>query len=70
MNYQKFKLLKDKYSNAREKHSRFFNLYCYHCGSHILLYQKDGKPGGVFKRLYLDRIIAPVKTNWLAGKRS
>lgn len=60
MSSQKFRLKQDKFSDVREKHSKFFNVYCYHCGNHILLYQKDGKPGGVFKRLYLDRIIAPV----------
>ena len=39
--------------------AQFYNLYCAACGSHILLYQKDGI--GTFKRLYLDRIFAPAQ---------
>lgn len=45
------------YRKNRGGYSRFLNLYCEHCGNHVLLYQKDGP--GPLKRLYLDRIFAP-----------
>lgn len=48
---------KDRYSRARGA-SHFLDLFCVHCGGHLLLYQKDGS--GSLKRLYLDRIFAPV----------
>ncbi|HMS22499.1 MAG TPA: hypothetical protein PKA38_01925 [Candidatus Levybacteria bacterium] len=54
---EKFKLKTDKYRKARGGYSRFLNLYCSSCKSHLLLYQKDGP--GPLKRAYLDRIIAP-----------
>ncbi|OGY28605.1 MAG: hypothetical protein A3A61_04335 [Candidatus Woykebacteria bacterium RIFCSPLOWO2_01_FULL_43_14] len=57
MTSQKFKLKKDSFSDARGSYSRFLNIYCDHCGSHILLYQKDGP--GPLKRLYQDRVFAP-----------
>lgn len=52
-----FLLKKDQYSKARGNYSRFLNLYCSHCSSYLLLYQKDGS--GPLKRLYFDRIFAP-----------
>lgn len=51
------KFLKDKYSESRGGYSRFLNVFCHHCGTKILTYQKDG-PGDL-KRIYLDRIIRP-----------
>ena len=45
------------YTENRGSHSQFLNIYCENCGSHLLLYQKDGP--GPLKRLYLDRIVAP-----------
>src|SRR3990167_4837045 len=59
MKIQIFQIKRGKFKNARGKYSRFLNIYCSHCGEHILLYQKDGP--GVLKRLYLDRIFAPEK---------
>jgi len=55
MNKNKFK--KDKYRELRGGYSRFFNIFCHHCGTKILTYQKDGS--GELKRMYMDRIIAP-----------
>lgn len=54
---EKFKTIKDKYKSARGGHSKFLNIYCEHCGTHICLYQKDGP--GALKRMYMDRIRAP-----------
>lgn len=48
---------KDKYSMARGGYSRFWDIFCHHCGQKILTYQKDGP--GELKRMYLDRIILP-----------
>lgn len=56
---QKFKFKTDKYRNSRGGSSKFLNIYCEHCGTHILLYQKDGP--GPLKRMYLDRIVAPQR---------
>ncbi len=53
----KFKLKKDVYRESRGGYSRFLNIFCNSCMTHLLLYQKDG-PGEV-KRLYEDRILAP-----------
>ena len=50
---------KDRYRKARGGYSRFLNLYCTGCKSFIILYQKDGS--GILKRLYMDRIFAPVE---------
>jgi len=50
---------KDRYRKARGGYSRFLNLYCTGCKSFLLLYQKDGP--GILKRLYMDRIFAPVE---------
>lgn len=55
---QRFTLKQDRYREARGGYARFLNLYCSHCQTHLLLYQKDG-PGILF-RLYLDRIFAPT----------
>jgi len=51
-----FNLKNDKYRIARGGYSRFLNLYCSSCKSHLLLYQKDGL--GILKRLYIDRIFS------------
>ena len=52
-----FTLKKDKYRNNRGGYSRFLNIFCDSCRTHLLLYQKDGP--GELKRAYLDRILAP-----------
>ena len=49
---------KDRHSKARGGNSRFLDVFCSACNSHIALYQKDGH--GVLLRMYLDRIFAPV----------
>jgi len=51
------KFKSDKYRKTRSGYSRFLNVLCEHCGTKILVYQKDGP--GPLKRLYLDRIFAP-----------
>jgi hypothetical protein len=48
---------KDKFKSARWGYSRLFDIFCRACGSHVLVYQKDGP--GVLLRLYLDRIFSP-----------
>lgn len=53
----RFKLKSDNYRRSRGGYSRFLNVYCAKCKSHIFLYQKDGP--GPLKRTYLDRILAP-----------
>lgn len=64
---KQFKIKKDRYRIARGGYSRFLNIFCQNCSSHILLYQKDGP--GPLKRLYLDRIVAPDKlVNLHTGK--
>lgn len=52
-----FKLKQDLYRTARGGYARFWNIYCFNCKNHLLLYQKDGP--GPLKRMYADRIIAP-----------
>jgi ribosomal protein L32 len=56
---KKVSFKRDKYRESRGGYSRFLNVYCHHCGTKILTYQKDGP--GELKRMYLDRIIAPNK---------
>ncbi|MCX6822743.1 MAG: hypothetical protein NTX91_01945 [candidate division SR1 bacterium] len=46
-----------KFKSARGGYSRLFDISCRACGSHVLVYQKDGP--GVLLRLYLDRIFSP-----------
>ena len=53
----KFLLKNDAYRKSRGDYSRFLNIFCDGCGSHLLLYQKDGP--GELKRMYIDRILAP-----------
>lgn len=48
---------KDRHSKARGSTSRFLDIFCSACNSHIALYQKDG-PGALL-RMYLDRIFEP-----------
>jgi ribosomal protein S27E len=54
---RQYTLKNDAYRASRGGYARFLNVYCGKCGSHLLLYQKDGP--GVLYRLYLDRIAAP-----------
>ena len=54
----KTKLKSDKYRTARGGYSRLLRVSCGVCGEHISTYQKDGH-GNFFKRMYLDRIVAP-----------
>ena len=53
----RFKFIKNIYTENRGGISQYLNIYCEHCGDHLLLYQKDGP--GPLKRMYFDRIIAP-----------
>ena len=52
-----FTFKNDRYKQARGEYSRFLNIYCNSCKTHLLLYQKDGP--GPLKRMYVDRIFAP-----------
>lgn len=54
---KKFLLKNDAYRKSRGGYARFLNILCDGCGSHLLLYQKDGP--GELKRMYVDRILAP-----------
>ncbi len=58
----------DKYRKVRGGYTRVFNLACTVCGTHRLMYQKDGP--GALERLYLDRILAPAKLAALKKLRS
>lgn len=58
---QIFTFKKDQYRTARGGHSRFLNVFCDSCSTHLFLYQKDGP--GELKRMYLDRIHAPETNN-------
>lgn len=53
----KHKFKKDRYAKSRGGSSRFLNIVCSACNTHIALYQKDG-PGALL-RMYIDRIFAP-----------
>lgn len=53
-----FVFKKDQYRKNRGDYSRFLNIYCSSCKTHLLLYQKDGP--GPLKRMYVDRILAPA----------
>lgn len=57
------KLKTDRFRKARGGYSRFLDISCEHCGTKVLLYQKDG-PGSL-KRLYLDRIFGPTNLTGL-----
>ncbi|HBV02007.1 MAG TPA: hypothetical protein DEB69_01125 [Candidatus Komeilibacteria bacterium] len=57
-NHKKHVLKKDRHSKNRGGNSRFLDIFCSACNSHVALYQKDG-PGALL-RMYLDRIFAPV----------
>ncbi|MCX6780400.1 MAG: hypothetical protein NT034_04485 [Candidatus Magasanikbacteria bacterium] len=48
---------KDRYAKSRGGNSRFLNIFCSACNTHVALYQKDG-PGALL-RMYIDRIFAP-----------
>ena len=54
---KKHVLKKDRHSKARGGNSRFLDIFCSACNSHVALYQKDG-PGALL-RMYRDRIFAP-----------
>lgn len=49
------KFKNDNFKHARGGHSKFLDILCSKCNSHIAYYQKDGP--GVLKRMYIDRII-------------
>ncbi|MDP3994849.1 MAG: hypothetical protein Q8P91_03380 [bacterium] len=51
----KFKLKNDKYKKARGGPSRFLDISCEGCQTHLFYYQKDGP--GILKRMYIDRIF-------------
>lgn len=57
------KLKTDRFRKARDGYSKFLDIFCGHCGTKVLLYQKDG-PGSL-KRLYLDRIFDPANLTGL-----
>ncbi len=57
-NPKKYVAKKDRHAKARGGNSRFLDIFCSSCNSHIALYQKDG-PGALL-RMYLDRIFAPA----------
>jgi hypothetical protein len=57
MSDETFEYKRDQYLDERGGRPHFLNIYCDHCGNHLLLYQKDNP--GKLKRLYLDRMIAP-----------
>jgi hypothetical protein len=56
---RKFRIKHDVYRDNRGGESALLVLYCRNCGQKLMLYQKD-HPRGYLKRLYLDRIYAPV----------
>jgi len=56
--HKKHTFKKDRYSKNRGGNSRFLDIFCSACGSHIALYQKDG--AGRLLRMYIDRIFAPA----------
>ena len=63
------KILKsDQYRKARGGYSRFLDIRCEHCGTKVLVYQKDGP--GELRRLYMDRIVAPDKLINLKDKKT
>jgi hypothetical protein len=51
------KPIKDRFASARAGQSKFLDISCAKCQSHVVTYQKDGI--GSLIRLYLDRILAP-----------
>ena len=51
-------LKRDQYKKARGGWSRILVVSCAACGNDICHYQKDGR--GSLKRMYLDRILAPL----------
>lgn len=54
-----FSFKKDKYKSVRGGHSRLLNVCCRKCENVVVVYQKDGS--GNLRRLYLDRIFAPIE---------
>lgn len=48
-------LKKDKFRRARGGYSRFLEISCNKCTTHLCYYQKDGP--GILKRMYVDRLI-------------
>lgn len=50
----KLSLKNDRYRKSRGGYSRFLDLSCASCGTHVCYYQKDGP--GILKRIYVDRI--------------
>lgn len=56
-----FKLKNDKFRKTRGGHSRLLEIKCSSCSNMLCVYQKDGP--GILKRMYVDRIYSPIKTN-------
>jgi len=54
---QSFKMKSDRFRKVRGGTAKLLSVCCSKCGSHLLVYQKDGV--GKLKRCYLDRIHAP-----------
>lgn len=61
------KLKRDKYRTARGGYSRLLNIHCRKCKALVAAYQKDG-PGSL-RRLYLDRVFAPLSLSALQNKQ-
>lgn len=57
--HSNFILKRDKFKSNRGGYSRLLDVCCRKCEKCILVYQKDG-PGNL-RRLYLDRIFAPIE---------
>ena len=55
---QRPKFKDDKFKKSRGGYSRWLLIYCEKCNAQLLIYQKDGP--GILKRLYYDRILAPL----------
>ena len=62
-----FLLKNDAYRKARGNYSRFFTIFCASCNKPLCLYQKDGHEY-LLKRMYVDRILAPISMTDLAAK--
>lgn len=55
----KYKIKNDKYRKNRGGTSKILKINCFVCKHEVCTYQKDGP--GALKRMYLDRILIPVK---------
>lgn len=61
------KIKNDTFRKSRGGNSRFLELTCRKCSSHITYYQKDGP--GHLKRLYIDRMSEPSEAKNLTCKK-